>query len=209
MTKTAHQHELALDDLDAVVGGSASPMAYFHPVAIQATGTIPGVDFSSTSATPFVVNNYGLASHLDLALPAMAHDGGHAVDGIAPSVPGEISAPGALAAPPLHLDPGGTGGLAGQDAQPHGGCHGAAGTDDHGTQAAALPLSLVPIPGELSASTPSATAAAPAPADASVALYLGLPGGTDPHSDTSQPATNDWAPGSFSDSVPASSATSW
>ena len=49
MTKTAHQHELALDDLDAVVGGSASPMAYFHPVAIQATGTIPGVDFSSTS----------------------------------------------------------------------------------------------------------------------------------------------------------------
>ncbi|HEX3760633.1 MAG TPA: hypothetical protein VHW23_18085 [Kofleriaceae bacterium] len=196
MTKTVQRHEVALelDDLDVVVGGSASPMTY-HPIVMQAPGTIPGAGFSPIYAMPSASNNAGLANHLDLMFPGMAHDDGHAAQGIAPGMPGDHGAPS----------------LAAQDTQPHGGCHGAAGTDDHGAQTAASPLSLMPgVPGEPASSAASATAAAPAPADAGAALYFGLPGGTDAaHADTSHPATNDWAPGSFSEGAPASSTTDW
>lgn len=215
MTKTAQRYEraLALDDLDTVVGGSAAPMTY-HPVAIQATGTIPGTGagYAPIFTTPSAASNFGVANHLDLMFPGMAHDGGHAAPGVGPSVPGELGGPGAAAVPPLHTDPSASG-LAGQDTQAHGGCHGAAGTDDHGTPASA-PLSLLPgelgMPAASATSATSATDAATAPADAGAALYLGLPGGTDAaHADASHPATNDWAPGSFSDSAPASSDTGW
>lgn len=218
MTKRAHRSEraLALDDLDAVIGGSASPMTY-HPVAIQATAAMPGTGagYSPIYTAPSAANNFGLANHLDLMFPGMTHDDGHAAQGMAPGVPGEFGAPGAAAPGPLHIDPSGA---AAQDTQAHGGCHGAAGTDDHGTQASA-PLSLVPgelgMPATAATSATAATDAATAPADAGAALYLGLPGGTDAthadtsHPDASHPATNDWAPGSFSDSASASSDTGW
>lgn len=181
MTRTPQRQELALDDLDAVVGGGgASPIMYFLPVATQSTGP----------AHPF---SFGLP---------MAHDTGHAADGIAPSVPGQLGAPGAPATGGLHLVPGGTGDLAGQDAHPPGSGSGAGGAGDHGTHVAALPLSFLSVPGELGAPAtppPPATAAAPAPSDASTALFLGLPGGTDTTVDPTHGASlhNDWAPGSF------------
>lgn len=184
MNKTA-QHELALslDELDTVVGGGGTPTGYFRPVAIQAN-TTPGSDFASTSAVLSAANNYGLAGHFDLSFPTMVHGTSHAADGTAPSVPGSHDAP-------------------------------AVGADDRGALSA-LPLSLLPVPGQLSdgsiATTPAAATpdASTATTDASTTHYFGLPGGTDTgHAETDHAATNNWAPGSFGDSTPASFAPNW
>jgi hypothetical protein len=181
MTKTAQGHGQALSLADLdTVVGGSATPTGYFRPVAIQAGATPGVDFASTSAVLSAADNFGLAGHFNLSFPTMVHDTSHAADGTAPSVPGS--------------------------------CHGApaAGADDHGALAAALPLSLLPVPGQLSdaaAAAPAATAAATAtaaPADASAALYLGLPGGADAgHADTAHAAANHWAPGSFDDSAPA------